>query len=67
MFSHYSNVGHATMISALRAIIGTLVSVFCTAMVAYTISRKDFVLSKFVTSRLFLRCILNGGLIPTYL
>lgn len=63
----YSNVGHATMISALRAIIGTLVSVFCTAMVAYTISRRDFVLRKFVTVAFILTMYVNGGLIPTYL
>lgn len=63
----FSNVGHATMISALRAIIGTVISVFCTAMLAYTISRKEYVLRKFVTLAFIVTMYINGGLIPTYL
>ncbi|MFA9557076.1 carbohydrate ABC transporter permease [Evansella sp. AB-rgal1] len=62
-----SQLLHAGMISVLRTVIGTAVSVFCTAMVAYTISRKDFVLKKFVTIAFVLTMYLNGGLIPTYL
>ena len=39
-----SDIYHATFISALRTVIGTVVSVFCTAMLAYTVSRQEFVL-----------------------
>ena len=63
----FSNVGHATMISALRALIGTVTSVFCTAMLAYTVSRKEYVLRKFVTLAFIITMYINGGLIPTYL
>ncbi|BAB05832.1 carbohydrate ABC transporter permease [Halalkalibacterium halodurans] len=62
-----SQLLHAGMISVLRTVIGTAISVFCTAMVAYTISRKQFVLKKFVTIAFVLTMYLNGGLIPTYL
>ncbi|SDY28614.1 putative aldouronate transport system permease protein [Evansella caseinilytica] len=58
---------HAGLISVLRTVIGTALSVFCTAMVAYTISRQYFVLRKFVTLAFVLTMYLNGGLIPTYL
>ncbi|MBM7570299.1 carbohydrate ABC transporter permease [Aquibacillus albus] len=58
---------HAGMISVLRTVIGTALSVFCTAMVAYTISRQYFVLRKFVTLAFVLTMYLNGGLIPTYM
>ncbi|SFT13706.1 carbohydrate ABC transporter permease [Paenibacillus sp. BC26] len=58
---------HATMVSASRTILGTLISTFCSAMVAYTISRPEFVLRKFVTLAFVLTMYFNGGLIPNFL
>lgn len=55
-----SDIYHATLISALRTVIGTVVSVFCTAMLAYTVSRQEFVLRKFVTMFLYSPCISAG-------
>ncbi|MFS0862627.1 carbohydrate ABC transporter permease [Fredinandcohnia sp. 179-A 10B2 NHS] len=57
----------AFFMSVLRTVVGTLISVFCTAMVAYTISRKEFVLRKFVTIAFILTMYFNGGLIPNFL
>jgi len=62
-----ATIFHATLISVLRTVIGTAVTVFCSAMVAYTISRPEFVLRKFVTVMFVLTMYLNGGLIPNYL
>lgn len=62
-----SAIYHATYISALRTVIGTATSVFCTAMLAYTISRQEFVLKKFVTVFFIFTMYFSGGLIPTYL
>jgi putative aldouronate transport system permease protein len=62
-----STIFHATMISILRTVIGTVLTVFCSAMVAYTISRQDFVLRKFVTIAFILTMYFNGGLIPNFL
>lgn len=62
-----SSIFHATFISILRTIVGTVVTVFASAMVAYTISRPEFVLRKFVTIMFVLTMYLNGGLIPNYL
>lgn len=61
------NIYNATMISILRTVIGTVVTVFCSAMVAYAISRQDFVLRKFVTVAFILTMYINGGLIPNFL
>ncbi|MBB5326359.1 putative aldouronate transport system permease protein [Anoxybacillus tepidamans] len=58
---------NALLISVLRTVLGTGISVFCTAMVAYVISRKEFVFRKFVTIAFILTMYFNGGLIPTYL
>ncbi|MCM3628896.1 carbohydrate ABC transporter permease [Paenibacillus glycanilyticus] len=62
-----ASIYHATLISALRTILGTVVSVFCTAMLAYTISRQEFVLRKFVTLVAIFTMYFSGGLIPGYL
>ncbi|WP_430539988.1 carbohydrate ABC transporter permease [Neobacillus drentensis] len=62
-----SSIFHSFMISVLRTLIGTLTSVLGTAMVAYTISRKDFVFKKFVTIAFVLTMYFSGGLIPNYL
>ncbi|KQN96228.1 carbohydrate ABC transporter permease [Paenibacillus sp. Leaf72] len=62
-----ASIYYATTISALRTIVGTIVSVFCTAMLAYTVSRQSFVLRKFVTVAFIFTMYFSGGLIPGYL
>jgi putative aldouronate transport system permease protein len=62
-----NNILHATLISVLRTVIGTLVTVFSSAIVAYAISREYFVLRKFVTIAFVLTMYINAGLIPNYL
>lgn len=62
-----SNVFHATLISILRTVIGTVISVFCTAMLAYTISRPEYALKKFVSITFIFTMYFSGGLIPNYL
>jgi len=62
-----ATIFHATMISVLRTVIGTIATVFCSAMVAYTISRQEFILRRFVTIAFILTMYINGGLIPNFL
>ncbi|MNC17441.1 L-arabinose transport system permease protein AraQ [compost metagenome] len=62
-----SAIYHATLISLLRTVTGTAVSVFCTAMLAFTVSRQEFVLRKFVTLFFVITMYFSGGLIPGYL
>jgi len=62
-----ASIVQATWISVLRTVIGTVLTVFCSAMVAYTISRPEYVLRKFVTVAFILTMYINGGLIPNYL
>ncbi len=62
-----SNVFYATFISAARTIVGTIVSVFCTAMLAYAISRPEYKLKKFVSITFIFTMYFSGGLIPGYL
>ncbi|WP_019005894.1 carbohydrate ABC transporter permease [Cohnella laeviribosi] len=62
-----ATIFHATLISVLRTVLGTVLTVLCSAMVAYTISRPEYVLRKFVTVAFILTMYVNGGLIPTFL
>lgn len=62
-----SSIYHATYISIMRTVIGTVISVFCTAMLAYTITRKHFVLRKFTAIAFVFTMYFSGGLIPGYL
>ena len=49
VFSGSSKLPLAFFNSVLRTVIGTLTGVIATAMVAYTLSRRDFIFNKFVT------------------
>jgi putative aldouronate transport system permease protein len=61
-----SKIYNAALISVLRALIGSVLNVICCLMVAYTLSRQDFVLKR-LYSRLFIFSMyISGGLIPTY-
>jgi len=64
---NYPTIGQATLISVLRTLIGTLLSVLSTAMVAYVLSRKDFFARKFITTLFVITMYVGGGLVPEYL
>lgn len=54
-------------ISIAKTIVGTVLGVICTAMLAYTLSRKDFVAHKLFTMIFVITMYVGGGLIPEYL
>ncbi|OBR66181.1 sugar ABC transporter permease [Paenibacillus oryzae] len=62
-----ATIFHASFISVLRTVVGTVLTVFCSAMVAYTLTKQEYVLRKFVTIAFILTMYFNGGLIPTFL
>jgi putative aldouronate transport system permease protein len=62
-----ATIFNAFLVSVARTVLGTVLTVICSAMVAYTISRQDFVLRRFVTIAFVLTMYVNGGLIPTFL
>ncbi|XID90687.1 carbohydrate ABC transporter permease [Paenibacillaceae bacterium WGS1546] len=62
-----ATIFNSILVSGARTVIGTVVTVFCSAMVAYTISRQEYVLRKFVTIAFVLTLYLDGGLIPNFL
>lgn len=57
----------AGLISVSRTILQTALNVFCTCMLAYALSRKEFVLKKTLTSIIVISMYINAGLIPGYM
>jgi ABC-type sugar transport system, permease component len=67
IFEGSSKLPQGLLISILRTVIGTFTGVLASAMVAYTLSRKEFVFNKFVTIIFVLTMYIGGGLIPEYM
>lgn len=57
---------HAFWISVARTVIATVLSLFLTSMLAYTVSRKEYVFRKPITVIIVLTMYFNAGLIPSY-
>jgi putative aldouronate transport system permease protein len=54
-------------VTILVTVIGTVVSLLLTSMMAYPISRKDFRYNRPLTFFIFFTLLFNGGLIPFYI
>lgn len=54
-------------VSVLRTVIGTLSATFVTALLAYILSRKDFMFKRPLSLLYVVTMYVNGGLIPVFL
>ncbi|MBH1942236.1 carbohydrate ABC transporter permease [Mobilitalea sibirica] len=61
------NLATAVRISVLRTVIATVLHMFVTAMLAYILSRKEFLFKKQVSLFYVLTMYVNGGLVPVLL
>ena len=59
-------IPRAFAVSVARTLINLITNVFFTAMIAYVLSRNEFVLRKLFTMILVLSMYVNAGLIPTF-
>ena len=57
----------AAWVSASKTVIITFLNLFWTGMLAYALSRREYVLRKFMTTLMVLTMYVNAGLIPGYL
>ena len=62
-----SAVYQAAFISAAKTVLTTLLNLFWTGMLAYALSRREYVLRKLITTILVLTMYVNAGMIPNYL
>lgn len=67
IFKNGDNLGTGLFISVARTVVGTATGVIASAMVAYTISRREFVFNKAITILFVLTMYVGGGLIPEYM
>lgn len=61
-----AKIPQALFISVSRAVCSTVLNLFFTTMLAYALSRKDFVLRKPFTILVVLSMYVNAGLFPNY-
>jgi putative aldouronate transport system permease protein len=54
-------------ITTLRTVLGTILGVICSSMLAYTLSRRDFSARKVFSLMFAVTMYVHGGLIPGYL
>ena len=67
IFSGSSNLKQGLLISVLRTVIGTVTGVISSAIVAFVLSKRDFVFNKIITVLFILTMYIGGGLIPEYM
>ena len=62
-----SGFGKAAVVSVLRTVIGTVVTVGCCSFFGYLVTKQSMVGRKFIYRLLVVTMYVDGGLIPTYL
>ena len=67
LFEAGSNLPAAFRMSVLRTLVGTIFSVLCCAMFAFTLSRADFMFKEAFTIILVITMYVGGGMIPEYI
>lgn len=63
----YTGLIQGFKITILRTIVGTLLGLVSSSMLAYTLSRQDYSARKFVSTFLAFTMYFSGGLVPTYM
>ncbi len=58
---------NAAFISVAKTVITTILNLFWTGMLAYTLTRKEYVLGRFITVMMVLTMYVNAGMIPNFL
>ncbi len=62
-----SPVVNAFFISVARTVLSAVINIFLTGMLAYCLSRKEYIFNKFITIVFVLTMYFNAGLIPNFL
>ncbi len=67
MLQQGTTIFRAYGISVLVTIVGTLISVLITTMIAYPMSRKNFKYRNILAFFVFFTMLFNGGVVPSYM
>ena len=67
LWTNADQIGRAYSITVLITVVGTIASLLMTVMMAYPLSRKEFVGRNVCAFYVFFTMLFNGGLVPTYI
>ena len=67
IFGSNDRLLQAFLMSVTRTVVGTVTGIIASTMLAYTLSRRDFVFNKPIALMLILTMFVSGGLIPDYM
>lgn len=67
VFGSNDRLLQAFFMSILRTIVGTITGIIASTMLAYTLSRRDFIFNRQVGFILVITMFVSGGLIPEYM
>jgi putative aldouronate transport system permease protein len=59
-------LGNAAVMSVLRTVVGVSMATLSTILIAYALSRKEFILRRIISFMVILTMYVSGGLIPNY-
>jgi len=62
-----NNLMHSTYISIARTLLGTVVGVVCTAILAYLLSNRELVFRRWILFFFIITMYFSGGLIPEFM
>ncbi|WP_017472500.1 carbohydrate ABC transporter permease [Amphibacillus jilinensis] len=67
IFGGRNNLWSAFGMSVLRTVVGTVTGIIASTMLAYTLSRRDFIFNVPISIILVITMFVSGGLIPEYM
>jgi putative aldouronate transport system permease protein len=67
IFQNVQQILRSYGVTLLVTVGGTLLSLLVTALLAYTLSRRDFALRRPLAAYLFFTLLFSGGLVPSYI
>jgi putative aldouronate transport system permease protein len=67
VIGHYQSLWRGYMNTIIRVALGVTLSVFCTALMAYPLSKPQLPFNRLVTTLIVITMFFSGGLIPTYM
>jgi len=62
-----NNLMHSTYISIARTLLGTIVGVVCTAILAYLLSNRELIFRRWILFFFIITMYFSGGLIPEFM
>ncbi|WP_217592063.1 carbohydrate ABC transporter permease [Cohnella sp. GbtcB17] len=62
-----SNLVHSTYVSIARTLLGTIVGVVCTAILAYLLSNRELIFRRWILFFFIITMYFSGGLIPEFM